>query len=106
MLIELVALQIRKLTKTVVFHTLFKIVSGFKYAISTATFPEPENLFCKLGATKINFLEFKYHVSDPYPVSLIIFFFEKQNSFKQLFRVADKLKEKGKVKQVDQDLYV
>ncbi|MEO1376184.1 MAG: GNAT family N-acyltransferase [Cyanobacteria bacterium J06635_10] len=74
-----------------------------KYAITTAIFPDPGNLFCKMGTTRINFPDFKYHVSDPKPVSLIVFFFEEKDNFNQLFRVTDKLIQKGKVKQLDID---
>lgn len=73
----------------------------YKYVIFTATFPAPGNLFCKIGATRINFSEFKYHVSDPKPVSLIVFFLEKKENFNKLFRVIDKLIKTGKVKQFD-----
>lgn len=69
-----------------------------KYIISTSTFPDPGNFFCKIGATRINYPEFKYHVSDPKPVSLIVLFIEEQEHFNRLFTLVDKLKQKGKLK--------
>ena len=65
---------------------------GCKYLIGTATFPEHGNLFCKIGGTKIDFPEFKYHVTDPKPVSLIVLFLEEKDRFNRLFKLVDKLK--------------
>ncbi len=69
-----------------------------KYVIGTATFPDPGNFFCKLGVTRINYPEFKYHASDPKPVSLVVLFLEEQEHFERLFTLVDKLKQKGKIK--------
>ncbi|NEO99788.1 MAG: hypothetical protein F6K58_14140 [Symploca sp. SIO2E9] len=81
----------------------YLIKCKFKYVIGTAIFPEPGSLFCKVGATRINFPEFKYHLSDPKPVSLVVLFLEEKENFNRLFRVTDKLIQVGKVKQFDID---
>lgn len=72
----------------------------YKYVAGTATFPTPGNLYCKMGPTRIDFPEFKYHVNDPNPVSLIVLFLEEKDNFQKLFRVTDKLRQNGKVKQL------
>ncbi|MDP5338289.1 MAG: hypothetical protein NWQ28_06900 [Nodularia sp. (in: cyanobacteria)] len=72
-----------------------------KYIISRATFPEPGNLFCKMGPTRIDFPEFKYHLNDPNPVSLVVFSLEEKDNFQKLFRVTDKLIKRGKAKEFD-----
>ncbi|MEQ8463798.1 hypothetical protein [Coleofasciculus sp. E1-EBD-02] len=82
----------------------YLIRCGCQYAVSTATFPEPGNLYCKVGATRINFPEFKYYLLDQNIVSLIVLFLEQQEDFRRLFTIVDKLKQKGKVKPIDDEI--
>jgi hypothetical protein len=83
----------------------YMIGCEYKYVISSAPFPEPGNLYCKVGATRINFPEFKYYLLDQNIVSLIVFFLEQQEDFRRLFTVVDKLKQKGKVKPIDDEMH-
>ncbi|GET41439.1 hypothetical protein [Microseira wollei] len=82
----------------------YLIGCGCKYAIGTATFPEPGNFFCKIGATRINFPEFKYYLLDQNLVSLIVLFLEQPENFRRLFTVVDKFKQKGKVKLIGDEI--
>lgn len=82
----------------------YLIRCGCQYAVSTATFPEPGNLYCKVDPTRINFPEFKYYLLDQNTVSLIVLFLEQPENFQRLFTVVDKLKQKGKVKLIDDEI--
>ena len=82
----------------------YMIGCRYKYVISSAPFPEPGNLYCKVGATRINYPEFKYYLLDQNIVSLIVFLLEQKENFKRLFAVVDKLKQKGKVKLIGDEL--
>jgi len=82
----------------------YMIGCRYKYVISSAPFPEPGNLYCKVGATRINYPEFKYYLLDQNLVSLIVFFLEQPENFQRLFTVVDKFKQKGKVKLIGDEI--